>query len=78
MYIAERNLPRATQLDRVIRGEVSPDLLRTSIAPRSCCEEHGVEMKFYDMTRPSMGQDAFRDDADRALKRLSGDGFNNV
>ena len=75
MYLAERNRPRETQLYRAIRGEIIPTLLRTSLAPMTCFEEHGVGGKYYDMQFSPTGHDAFRDGADRVLQRLSNVGF---
>ena len=77
LYLAERNRPQTTQLYRVIRGEIDPCVLKTSLAPRSCCEEHGAEKKFYDAKFASENQDAFHDDADRVLQRLCKVGLEN-
>ena len=60
---------------RVIRGEAAPSSLRTSLAPRSCCEEHGVEKKFHDLFDASVDKEAFFADAELVLTKLRTVGY---
>ena len=56
-------LTKDTQVRDIIRCERSAAELQTHVAPRSCCEEHGVELKLYNSTDVAEYKDEVANDA---------------